>query len=196
MPILAIEATADDVGAPNPWSSESAAFVKPDELDDPVDPVSGARAYLLAHPDRKEALQACARQRQEVGRRLHALGARYLAGSGAPAFGIMPGGGLHQELRLLQATGLTPREALAAATSNFADAYGWRDVGRIEVGRLGDLLLVRADPRADAAALDAIDTVVQGGHVVDRTALLARATGLGRQPTAGSTQVGRCCASK
>jgi hypothetical protein len=191
MPILSIEATADDVGAPNPWWSESAAFVRPDELDDPVDPASGDRAYLLAHPDRKDALQACARHRQEVGRRLHALGARYLAGSGAPAFGIMPGGGLHQELRLLQETGLTPREALAAATSNFADAYGWRDVGRIEAGRVGDLLLVRADPRKDAAALDAIEMVVHDGQVVDRAALLSRSSGLGRRPAANDAHVGK-----
>jgi hypothetical protein len=175
IPILAIEATADDVGAPNPWHSRSAAFVHPNDLDDPVDPKTGARPYLESHPDRRQALQACARHRQDIDGTLHRSGALYLAGSGTPAFGIMPGGGLHQELRLLQHIGLTPREALAAATSNFVDVFGWQDIGRIEAGRAGDLLVVGSDPRLDVAALDDIQTVVHDGRVIDRKALLAAA---------------------
>ncbi|HZV67227.1 MAG TPA: hypothetical protein VFG03_20245 [Telluria sp.] len=38
--------TADDVGAPNPWLGRSAVFVRPQELDDPVDPATGARPFL------------------------------------------------------------------------------------------------------------------------------------------------------
>ncbi len=175
LPILAIEATADDVGAPNPWLSRSAAFVRPGDLDDPVDPKTGARPYLESHPDRRLALQACAERRQEIDARLHRLGVTYLAGSGAPAYGIMPGGGLHQELRLLQRIGLTPREVLAAATSNFADVFGWTDIGRVEAGRAADLLIVNRDPRVDVAALEDIRYVVHDGRRVDRKALLARA---------------------
>jgi Amidohydrolase family len=177
MPVLTIEATADDVGAANPWLSRSSRFVTASELDDPVDAKTGARPYLESHPDRRQALQACAIHRREIDGRLHRQGARYLAGSGAPAYGIMPGGGLHQELRLLQSIGLTPREALAAATSNFADAFGWRDVGRIEAGRAGDLLVVGSDPRLDVAALDDIRIVVHDGRIVDREALFAAAAG-------------------
>jgi hypothetical protein len=175
MPILSIEATADDVGAPNPWRSRSSAFVRPNDLDDPVDPKTGARPYLESHPDRWQALQACARHRQDIDGNLHRAGALYLAGSGTPAFGIMPGGGLHQELRLLQHIGLTPREALAAATSNFVDVFGWQDIGLIEAGRAGDLLVVGSDPRLDVSALDDIRTVVHDGRVIDRKALLAAA---------------------
>jgi pimeloyl-ACP methyl ester carboxylesterase len=46
----------------------------------------------------------------------------------------MPDSGLH--LELLHRIGLSPREALAAATSHYADVYGWPDVGRIEPGRV------------------------------------------------------------
>ncbi len=175
MPVLSIEATADDVGAPNPWLSRSAVFVKPADLDDPVDPKTGARPYLDSHPDRREALRSCAVHRQDIDAALHRKGATYLAGSGAPAFGILPGGGVHQELRLLQHIGLTPREALAAATSNFADVYGWSDVGRIEAGRAGDLLVLGSDPRLDVSAVDDIRVVIHDGQIVDRQALLAGA---------------------
>lgn len=61
---------------------------------------------------------------------LYAAGATFLAGSNAATYGIMPGSGFHLELTLLHRFGLSPREALAAAT--YADVYGWRDVGRIE----------------------------------------------------------------
>src|SRR6185312_7876920 len=176
MPILSIEATADDIGAPNPWLSRSSGFVSDGDLDDPVDAHTGARPYLESHPDRRTAIQACARNRQMVDRRLHALGAVHLAGSGSPAFGIMPGGGLHQELRLLQSIGLTPREALAAATSNFADVFGWKEVGEIQVGRAGDLIVLGSDPRIDIAAIDDIRVVIHDGNVVDRDALLTNAT--------------------
>jgi hypothetical protein len=177
MPMLSMEATADDLDLPNPWTTPAAAFVAPADLDDPVDPRTGARPYLDAHPDRRAAIQDCARHKQAIDRRLHALGATYLAGSSAPGFGVMPGSGLHGELRLLQEVGLTPREALAAATSNFADVYGWRDRGRLEPGRRADLVILTADPRLDAAAADSIAEVMVGGRMVNRDGLVTAAQG-------------------
>jgi len=73
---------------------------------------------------------------------------------------------------LLNRIGLSPREALAAATSNFADFYGWKDVGRIEPGRQADLLILDADPRVSASAVDHIHAVILGGSVIDREQLL------------------------
>jgi hypothetical protein len=175
MPALSMEATADDVGGPNPWTLRSSAFVRAADLDDPVDPKTGARAYLVSHPDRAEMIRTCARRKQEVDRRLHASGAMYLAGSSAPSFGVMPGGGLHGELRLLQQIGLTPREALAAATANFADIFGWPDRGLLEPGRRADVVILSADPRLDIAAIDAIDRVIAAGKRVDRAGLMKTA---------------------
>ncbi len=78
MPVLSMEATADDVGSPNPWTLRSAAFVSPGDLDDPVDPGSGARPYLLEHPDARERLQACARSKQAIDRELRTVSAPYI----------------------------------------------------------------------------------------------------------------------
>ena len=176
MPILSMEATADDVGGPNPWSLRSSIFVTPADLDSPVDPKTGARPYLEQHPATDRArVQACARSKQSIDRRLHAGGAIYVAGTSAPSYGVMPGGGLHEELHRLGEIGLTPREALAAATSNAADALRLSDRGRIEVGRRADLVVLSADPRVDIGAVDAIREVLIEGRRVDRDALMANA---------------------
>jgi amidohydrolase family protein len=174
LPLLSIEATADGLDVPNPWSAKSSVLIRPGDLDNPVDPVTGAAPYLAQLPaERRTPVRDCAKHRQLIEARLHALGAHYLAGSGAPAYGIMPGSGLHGELALLVRIGLTPREALAAATSNFADVYGWTDIGRVEAGRDADLLILDADPRKAVSALDRIHMVLLNGTAVDRDRLLA-----------------------
>jgi len=165
--VLMMEATADDVGAANPWSLPAAHFMRLSDLDDPVDPVTGARPYLDAHLDRRAAIQACARAKQGLDRAIHAGGATYYGGSAAPSYGIMPGSGLHEEMRLLTVIGLTPREALASATGNYARLF--RDRGLIAPGRRADLLLLRADPRREVAAVDGIAMVMVAGRVIDRT---------------------------
>ena len=58
----------------------------------------------------------------------------YLAGSGAPVDGSMPGISLHTELELLVRLGLSPREALAAATNNYALQFGWNELGLVAPG--------------------------------------------------------------
>jgi hypothetical protein len=168
---LTIEATADDLNTPNPWSAPAAKFVTAKDLDDPVDPKTNARSYLAAHLDRKAQLQGCALRREANDGFFHRAGAKYLAGSAAPAFGIMPGSGLHQELKLMQRIGLSPREALATATSNFSDVYGWSNVGRIEAGRAANVVLLKSDPRKDITAVDDIDAVIFKGKTIDREAL-------------------------
>lgn len=173
MPMLSIEANADDLDVPNPWTLRSAVFVKPTDLDDPVDPVTGAHPYLLKKGARAKDVRSCAFHRQALDRKFHAIGAHYLAGSATPAFGNIPGGGLHGELSLLQRIGLTPREALAAATGNFAEIYKWQDRGLITTGRRADIVLLTKDPRQDVNALDAIRLVMLGGKVIDREKLLA-----------------------
>lgn len=175
MPILSMEATADDVGGPNPWTLRAAAFVTPADLDDPVDPATGARPYLEHQPDARDRIRACARSKQAIDRGLHAAGAIYLAGTATPSFGVIPGGGLHGEIGLLHAIGLTPREALAAATGNIASSFRLTDRGQIATGRRADLVLLGADPRVDVAAVDAIVSVVLGGRLIDRAGLLSAA---------------------
>ena len=170
-----MDATLDGMfGLPNPWLRPAAAQISPDLLFLPVDRNTGEIGYMKkAKPERRKKSDACARNMLAVDKALHMAGARFLAASGTSAFGIMPGGGMHEETALLQQyVGLTPREALAAATSNYADAFGWSDVGRIEPGRYADILILDKDPCADIAALELIRTVILAGQPLDRAALL------------------------
>jgi imidazolonepropionase-like amidohydrolase len=62
--------------------------------------------------------------------------------------------------------GMTPMDAIKAATSVAAHHIGWGDeVGAIEAGRFGDLIAVRGDPLGDITLLQDVDTVVKGGVV-------------------------------
>jgi len=173
MTTLSMEATADALDVPNPWSSPSAALTWAVDLDDPVDPSTGEPAFLASRtPERKKRLRDCAWHKEAFDARLYQLGAKYLAGSSATSYGIMPCSGLNRELTLLQRIGLSPREAIAAATSNFADICGWRDIGHIEPGRVSDVLILNADPRSGLAALDHIDRIIFRGAVLYRQSLL------------------------
>lgn len=83
-----------------------------------------------------------------------------------------PGIGLHQELGLLVRYGLTPLQALQAATINGARFLGQdRLHGNLAVGKAADLVLLDANPLADIAATSRIDTVVLRGEVHDRAGL-------------------------
>ena len=89
-------------------------------------------------------------------RALHAAGVDILAGSDVseplPMLGgLAHGASLHHELQLLVAAGLTPVEALCAATSTPARRFGFTDRGRIVPGALADLLLVNGDPVTNIA---------------------------------------------
>ncbi|OUC78095.1 amidohydrolase family protein [Gordonia lacunae] len=80
---------------------------------------------------------------------LHRAGARVLVGTDAAsvaARGTAHGASMHDELRLFVDAGFTPLEALRAATSGPADAYGLSDRGRVATGLQADLVLVEGDP--------------------------------------------------
>jgi imidazolonepropionase-like amidohydrolase len=84
----------------------------------------------------------------------------------------MPGISLHTELELLVRIGLSPREALAAATNNYALEFGWNELGQIAPGRRADILAVDADPSANIWNARRISLLILNGEVIDRDALL------------------------
>jgi imidazolonepropionase-like amidohydrolase len=85
---------------------------------------------------------------------------------------VVPGFSLHDELELLVAAGLTPREALAAATRLPAVWLGVdQERGTIEVGKAADLVLLDADPLADIANTRRIHGVMLNGRWLDRATL-------------------------
>src|SRR5690348_4356281 len=73
------------------------------------------------------------------------------------------GASLHGELRLLVRAGLTPTEALRAATSVPATTFGLHDRGRITPGARADLLLVDGDPTSRIADTLSIRDVWRSG---------------------------------
>lgn len=101
-------------------------------------------------------------------RRLRAAGIPILAGTDAGNPGTAHGASLHEELALLTEAGLTPNEALAAATGLPARKFALADRGRIAVGRRADLILVQGDPTRDITATRAIVAVWKNGALVDR----------------------------
>ena len=100
-------------------------------------------------------------------RRLHAAGVRILAGTDAPNPGTGFGISMHGELRLLERAGLSPAEALAAATAHPPDAFGIEDRGRLARGRIADLLLVAGDLENDLSRSTAIAGVWKDGFPVE-----------------------------
>lgn len=99
---------------------------------------------------------------------LYEAGARLLPGSGAPNPGMLPGRALHAELREWQASGIPDLELLRRATAGAAEILGLSDRGRIEVGRMADLVLVGEDPTLNIGALSWPQVVVVRGRVLDR----------------------------
>jgi hypothetical protein len=106
-------------------------------------------------------------------RQLKEAGVPILAGTDAPNPGTWYGVSLHGELELLVKAGLSPIEALRAATSAPADAFGVSDRGRIREGAAADLVLVRGDPTADITATRRIEAVWKDGFSLDRRPYLA-----------------------
>jgi imidazolonepropionase-like amidohydrolase len=96
----------------------------------------------------------------------------YLAASGAPVFGSMPGISEHTELEMLVRLGLSPREALAAATNNYALQFNWVELGQIAPGRRADILIVDGDPTQNIWNARRISGLIVDGNVLDREALL------------------------
>jgi hypothetical protein len=101
-------------------------------------------------------------------RQLKAAGVPILAGTDAPNPGTAHGASIHRELELLAKAGLTPVEALTAATSAPASAFHLRDRGRIASGLRADLVLVNGDPTADILATRDIVTIWKGGVPLTR----------------------------
>ncbi len=96
-----------------------------------------------------------------------------LVGTDWGAIYTIPGLATHQELTLLSEAGLSSRMILRAATVNAARALNVEaDYGTVEVGKIADLVLVRADPLRDLSRLKNPQAVIKMGQYLDREDLL------------------------
>jgi hypothetical protein len=154
----------------NLWKEPAASILDPKGLHQPPDPVSGEAAKYV--PDARRLRPEDQAHFWSINRSLQVGHPLNLTGTGSPAFGTMPGISMHTELELLVRLGLTPREALAAATSNYSERFGWHELGLVEAGSRADLLIVAADPTLDISNTRKIHSVILEGVILDRAALL------------------------
>ena len=97
---------------------------------------------------------------------------RVLAGSDTPEWFHVYGWGLHREMEALVAAGLTPYQALAAATRNAAEFFGAaREWGTLQPGLRADFVLLTANPLEDIRNTQRIAGVSSGGRWMDRAEL-------------------------
>ncbi|HEU0013573.1 MAG TPA: amidohydrolase family protein [Longimicrobium sp.] len=135
---------------------------------------SRAQGLAMGFPKRPGAPATSYAAAEAAVRRLKAAGVPILAGTDAPNPGTAYGIAMHREVELLVRAGLTPAEALAAATSVPARAFRLGDRGRIAPGMRADLLLVEGDPTRDITATRAIAGVWKDGVPIDRAGFARR----------------------
>ena len=105
-------------------------------------------------------------------RQAHAAGVRILAGTDGGDTYVFPGFGIHDELAELVRAGLAPSAALRSATIDAARFSGKaKDYGSIEAGKVGDMILLEADPLTDIRNTARVAGVFFNGQYLGRAAL-------------------------
>jgi len=104
-------------------------------------------------------------------REYRAAGGDIVAGTDAGAPMVVPGASLHDELRLLVAAGLSPLDALRAATSRAAALLGADSLGIVAAGKVADLVVLDGDPRAEIGNTRRISSVMLGGLLMPHDSL-------------------------
>jgi imidazolonepropionase-like amidohydrolase len=140
-------------------------------------------------PEDTEVLKRAYQKDLEVVGAMRRAGVEFLAGTDAANPYILPGFSLHDELGLLVQAGLTPMEALQAATLNPARFLGREhDFGTVAPGKIADLVLLDANPLEDIGNTRQIAAVVYGGKLFPRAslhAMLAKIEGLASRKSIG-----------
>ncbi len=125
-------------------------------------------AFVARYLDANLALQMA------LTRAFHAEGVPILAGSDSPFDFVVPGAALHDELELLVRAGLSPLEALRAATLVPAGVLGLADSGNVAEGLRADLVLIDGDPLRDIGAARRVEGLVLAGRWLGPEQLRAR----------------------
>jgi len=100
-------------------------------------------------------------------------GGRIVTGTDSPNQLLVPGYSEHRELELLVAAGISPREALRAATRNAAVLLGADSLGLLAPGKVADLLVLSKDPLVDIRNTRAIEAVMSRGYLLDTDSIRA-----------------------
>ena len=131
--------------------------------------------YILAEGEKngmfKESLdkeRMIGRKQRETFRAAQKAGVKMLFGTDG---GVYPNGDNAKQFATMVAWGMSPMQAIQAATVTAGEALGRsQDVGAIAVGRYGDLIAVSGDPLLDVGLLQSVSFVMKGGVVVKQSA--------------------------
>ena len=149
------------------WS-DSLLAVLAQVMPMPANPSAEHRALGAALYERRVAMVGA----------LARAGVPLLTGSDTPVAPALPGEGIHEELALLVRGGLTPAQALRAATWEAARYLDATDsLGTLSAGKVADVVLLGANPLADIGGVRKIVGVAANGHWFDRAALDALVEG-------------------
>jgi imidazolonepropionase-like amidohydrolase len=128
----------------------------------PKDQVPERVAKLLAAPPDVKASEVMLANLRAV----RDAGIPIAMGTDAGNIGTLHGPSVFREMRLMAQACLSPLEVLRAATVGGAMAMGMeKELGTIDAGKLADLVILDADPRADVANLERIDRVMKDGRL-------------------------------
>jgi len=168
MPTLAIHCI-DLPELDNPWEEPIATILDSKDIHLPTVPSTGKHNL---EPNIMELVIKVAENTLRIEKKYYQAKSKYLAGSGTDVFGTMPGISLHLELELLTKVGLSEREALAAATGNYAEIFKWNEIGQIKPRCRADIVVVEKNPLESIKNLKEINTVIVKGKLIDREKLL------------------------
>ncbi|HKN47145.1 MAG TPA: amidohydrolase family protein [Candidatus Polarisedimenticolia bacterium] len=122
----------------------------------------GARVGML--PESLEKERALGQKQRDNFAKAVRAGARMAFGTDG---GVYPHGQNARQFSCMVKYGMTPMEAIQAATVGAAELLGWADrVGSVEPGRYADIIAVSRDPLVDVRALESVEFVMKGGQVV------------------------------
>lgn len=151
-----------------PWNDPVSKILNPADINSPVNKITGNHEYSA---EVQENYTAMGMQELKIENIYQQNGNKYLAGSATDVWGTMPGISLHTELELLEKIGLSKREVLAAATSNFSEAFGWK-TGKLEIGFEADILVLDKNPLEDLDNLNRISFLLNNGLEINLDSLL------------------------
>jgi len=126
--------------------------------------------YIMTEYARRGYPQAILEKEKRVGRtqrenfrKAWKAGAKMAFGTDA---GVYPHGDNARQFAKMVEWGMTPMEAITAATASAADLLGWSDrIGTLQKGRFADLVAVNGDPLVDVTILQKVQFVMKGGVV-------------------------------
>ncbi|MDH3685573.1 MAG: amidohydrolase family protein [Myxococcales bacterium] len=133
----------------------------------------GISAARLMEPRDFEMVRGASAIQRRAVKRMYDAGVELHTGTDAMIAFVVPGAGLHRELRLLESAGLTPEQVLELSSRTSA-RYLDESLGELRAGAPAELAIFRDDPTRDLAALDTLVAVVRSGRLYTREDLEKR----------------------